>query len=180
MQGENLIKVIKKVNVNTIIVLLLFSCVFLLTRVPRLQNDIVNPDGVNWHYRPQMFMNGLKYNNLELTYQHYHPGVTVMWITAPAIELFRQFPGNDSYNMYNFIGFDFVAKYALVIAQLVVSLLIIYFLTKILNFQKALLIVSLFTFEPFFLGNSRLYHLDVLLTLLIFLTLVLYYLAVTK
>lgn len=180
MQRENLTKKVKELNVKTIIFLLLFSGLFLLTRVPRLQNDIVNPDGVNWHYRSQMFMNGLKYNTLELTYQHYHPGVTVMWITAPAIEIFRQFPGNDSYNMYNFIGFDFVAKYTLVIAQLFISFLIIFFLSKILNFQKALVIVSLFTFEPFLLGNSRLYHLDTVLTLLIFLTLILYYLAITK
>jgi len=173
-------KQIRILFTNRLFLLILFVLGFFLTRVPRLQNDIINPDGVNWHYRSQQFINGLKYGDLNKTYQHYHPGVTVMWITAPVIELYRQFPGNDKYDMYNFSGFDFVAKFSLVIAQLLLTLIILYYLTKIIGFNKSYIFLLLMSFEPFFVGNSRLYHLDILLTLFLFLSLCLYYLAITK
>ncbi|NMB69993.1 phospholipid carrier-dependent glycosyltransferase [candidate division WWE3 bacterium] len=172
-----LVNPIRRMSLKRIGLILIFVLVYLVTRVPRLQNDIINPDGVNWHYRSQQFINGLKYGDLNKTYQHYHPGVTVMWITAPAIELYRQIPGNDKYDMYNFMGFDFVAKFSLVLAQLILTLVIVFYLTKIIGFNKSLLAMSILSLEPFFVGNSRLYHLDILLSLFLFLSLCLYYLA---
>ncbi len=168
----------KDFSKKRVLLVLCFVILFFVTRVPRLQNDIINPDGVNWHYRSQMFMNGLKYHNLVLTYQHYHPGVTLMWITAPPIELFRHIPGNDKYDMYNFIGFDFIAKFALINAQLLITILLIFFLSKILGFYESLGVITLLSLEPFFLGNSRLFHLDILLTLLMFLSITTFYLSV--
>ena len=167
-----------KKNHLTLISILLFVVIFVVTRYPRLNNDIINPDGVNWHYRTQQFVNGLKYFQFEKTYQHYHPGVTLMWVTGIPIELTKVITGEKIYNNTNFELFDFVAKGSLVFVQLLLSLLAIYLLAKITDFKKSLIIVSLFTLEPFFVGNSRLYHLDVLLTLFVFISLLLFHIYV--
>lgn len=149
--------------------LALFVLCFYATRIPRLKNDIINPDAVNWHYRTQQFIVGLKYFQLEKTYQHYHPGVTLMWVTGVPVELFKQITGIKEYTVRNFEAFDFVAKFSLVFVQIVLTLVIIFVFSKIVGFNKAFFTTTLFTFEPFFAGNSRLYHLDVLMTLLLFL-----------
>lgn len=169
-----------KIQKNSIYYLLAFSLLFFLTRVPRLNNDVINPDEVNWHYRTEQFINGLKYHQWEKTYQHYHPGVTVMWITGVSTEAFKQLTGVKTYNNYTFEAFAFVSKFALVFVQLILSLYIIFILRKFFGISGAVLLVSLFTFEPFFLGNSRLYHLDALLALLVFAGLLTGYLAVQR
>jgi len=158
-----------------------FTTFFLLTRLPRLGTDIINPDGVNWHYRSEQFIVGLKTKQFEKTYQHYHPGVTLMWIAGVSIELLRQIsPLDRVYTHYNFEIFHFIAKYSLVFVQLFLSIITIYLLTKVLGFKKAFLTVCLFSFEPFFLGNSRLLHLDVLLSLFLFNGLLLGYLGMLE
>ncbi len=149
------------------VLLILFVTFFLLTRIPRLYNDTINPDGVNWHYRSQQFINGLKYGQFEKTYQHYHPGVTLMWITGIPVEITKHIIGQKDYTHLNFQTFDFVAKLSDVLVQLGLSVLAIFLLSKVLSFVQSTLVISLFTFEPFFVGNSRLYHMDVLLALFI-------------
>jgi hypothetical protein len=147
--------------------LALFVVFFYLTRVPRLENDIINPDGVNWHFRSEQFVVALKQRIWENTYQHYHPGVSLMWITGVPVEILKQVTGVKVYNQFTFEAFDFIAKYFLINVQLWLSLVLIFLLTRIVHFNYAYLVVFLLNAEPFFLGNSRLYHLDVLLTLLL-------------
>lgn len=162
----------KKVSENKwskILLLVLFSGLFLATRLPRLKNDVINPDGVLWHYRSEQFIVGLKFQQFEKTYQHYHPGVTLMWIVGPSVEIFKQITGITVYNSENFETFDLVAKASLVGVQFILSLLFIKMLSKVTGFYKSVLVTALFTFEPFFLANSRLVHLDILSTLLMML-----------
>lgn len=135
-----------------ILLLVVFIGLFFLTRIPRLSNDEANPDGVNWHYRSQQFVVGLKSFQLEKTYQHYHPGVTLMWVTGIPIEIYKQITGISTYDQYNFEAFNLVAKLGLVIVQLVLSLLAIFLLGKIIGFKKSFVILFLLTFEPFFSG----------------------------
>ncbi|OGC70090.1 hypothetical protein A2415_00635 [candidate division WWE3 bacterium RIFOXYC1_FULL_39_7] len=162
------------------LLLIVFTFLYFLTRVPRLNNDIINPDGVNWHYRSEQFINGLKYAQFDKTYQHYHPGVTLMWATGVPIELTKHLIGQKVYSTTNFETFDFVAKASLVIIQFVLTLLILWNLNKLFGFNIAVSSMFLFTFEPFFIGNSRLYHLDVLFTLLSFSSLSLIYLSLKE
>jgi hypothetical protein len=166
----------KKLSKIEWVLFFVFVVLFFLTRVPRLSTDTINPDGVNWHYRSQQFINGIKYRQLERTYQHYHPGVTLMWVTGVPVEISKHIIGNKQYDHMNFLFFDFVAKYSLVYVQIILSLFIIFLLSKVLDFKTGFFIVSLFTFEPFFVGNSRLYHLDALFTLLVFVALIYSYL----
>lgn len=148
-----------------ILILLLFSITFLAVRIPGLSTDIINPDAVNWHYRTQQFMNGIKYQQWEKTYQHYHPGVTLMWVTGVPLTIFMKLTGVKEYDMFNFETFDFVSKFSLTLVHLFLTLLLIFLLKKYLGFKNSVLIAVLISLEPFFLGNARLYHLDVLVAL---------------
>ncbi|MFC1621914.1 hypothetical protein ACFL13_00815 [Patescibacteria group bacterium] len=159
----------KEIDFRKVISLTLFCILFLVTRIPELATDSVNPDAVNWHYRSQQFMVGLKTRQFEKTFQHYHPGVTLMWVAGTGIEVVKQVTGMDTYTHLNFTLFHFAAKFMLVFAQIFLSILLIYWLSRSFNnFYKSLFIIALFTFEPFFVGNSRMFHMDVLFTLLIF------------
>ena len=146
----------------------IFTLAFLGTRIPRLANDVINPDGVNWHYRSQQFVVGLKTFNLEKTYQHYHPGVTLMWISGIPIEIYKQVTNTQYYDVSNFPSFDLVAKVSVISAQLILSFIVLCLLERIIGFEKSFLSLVLFTFEPFVVGNSRLYHMDILVTLILF------------
>lgn len=158
----------------------LFSFFFFGTRLPGLKTDVISPDAVNWHYRSEQFVVGLKYQQFDKTYQHYHPGVTLMWITGIPIEIYKQITNDTVYNIGNFETFDLIAKVSLVLVQFSLSILIICGLSKIIGFYRTFLTVVFFTFEPFFVGNSRLYHLDVLTTLLLLLSLIFAFLGLKK
>lgn len=166
----------KKPHLICLSFFIVFILLFLSTRLPGLGTDVINPDGVNWHYRSEQFVVGLKLKQFERTYQHYHPGVTLMWITGFASEIIKQvFPSEAIYSHINFLTYNFFTKYVLVFVQLILSVVSIYLLYFALKFNnvthsmlKAFLVVGLFSFEPFFIGNSRLLHMDILLTLLLF------------
>ncbi len=153
---------------------LLFIVIFFITRFLFVGYEEINPDTVNWYYRSEQFIVGLKSLQLEKTYQHYHPGTTLMWIMGISTEIIKKIDAvGEVINNENFLVFHIVTKVVFGLVQLVLSLAILYLLSKILGFVKALLVVSIFSFEPFFIGNSRFLHLDVLLSLFIITTLAL-------
>lgn len=154
----------------------LFILAFLITRIPFLGYDEINPDAVNWHQRSEQFIAALKSGDFLKTYQHYHPGVTLMWTMGVPIEIYRQFnPADRIYTADNFIIQHQIAKYSLVLVQLFLSLMLIINLKDILGFKKSFLAITLLSFEPWFLGNSRLLHMDVLLALFMALALTMSY-----
>ncbi|OGC45101.1 hypothetical protein A2V49_02235 [candidate division WWE3 bacterium RBG_19FT_COMBO_34_6] len=171
---------IKTINYKIIFSIFIFSFIFLLTRVPRLGTDEVNPDAVNWHYRSEQFIVGLKTGQFEKTYQHYHPGITLMWIMGVPIEAYKQISETKIYNQYSFYTFHFIAKYSLISIQLILCIFVIFILNKIISFKKALFVMTFMILEPFFIGNSRLLHMDVLFTLLLFISLTLFYLYLSQ
>ena len=152
---------------NKHVAIIFFILVFGLTRFLFLGPDEINPDGVNWHYRSQQFIVGLKSGDFERTYQHYHPGVTLMWITGVPIEIYKQITGITTYDQFNFLAFNTVAKVSVVAAQLILTFILLYYLTRVVGFKIAYFSVFLFSLEPFFMGNSRLYHMDILLALFV-------------
>lgn len=170
---------LKEIEKNIhIIVIALFVFLFFLTRLHQTELTI-NPDAVNWHYRSEQFVNALKSFNFGSTYQHYHPGVTLMWIMGPAVEILKQLsPVDRVYNMTNFLAFHFVSKYALSSVQLVLTFILFYALNLLYKRNIAFFAVLLLTFEPFFLGNSRLLHMDVLLALFLFIGLIFAYVGI--
>ena len=178
---------LKRILNNKKLLILVFIFLFLLTRLPKLGVDVVNPDGVNWHYRSEQFMVGLKTGQFEKTYQHYHPGVTLSWITGVTIELVKQLSGQTIYTHENFLTFHTAAKIMLVIVQLIliaITFTLLHQVFRNLNdkraFLKAFFVITLLSFEPFIIGNSRLLHMDILLMLFLFISLLLVYLFTQK
>ena len=55
---------------------------FLFLRLPGLGRDIANSDSIRWHRRSEKFLSALKQRDLSSTYQHYQPGVSLMWINS--------------------------------------------------------------------------------------------------
>lgn len=163
---------VTKINKKNILLIVVFLVLFLLTRFFEIELDPINPDAVNWHTRSEQFVVGLKHNQLIKTYQHYHPGVTLMWITGLPIELVKQVT-ESTYNHTTFGLFHITAKTALIIAQLMLTIFALFLLSKIISFKKAFFVMSLLSFEPFFIGNSRLYHMDIIFSLLVFCSLLL-------
>lgn len=160
------------IKTKKLLAVIVFSTLFLVTRIPFLGYDEINPDAVNWHFRSEQFIVGLKSGDFLKTYQHYHPGVTLMWIMGVRIELYRQInPQDRVYTEDNFLIQHQIAKYSLVLVQLALSIGLILALKDILGFRISMLATSIFSFEPFFLGNSRLLHMDILLTLFVILSL---------
>ncbi|MFA6982166.1 MAG: glycosyltransferase family 39 protein [Patescibacteria group bacterium] len=168
---------VKQTDIRGLLLLLFFCAFFLLSRGIYLDRDEINPDGVNWHYRSEQFIVGLKSGDFAKTYQHYHPGVTLMWIVGPVVELIKQIdPDQRIYDQFNIPMFHFYSKLALISVQLVLTLFAMYLLSKILGKKLAYLSMLLLSVEPFFLGNSRILHMDVLLTLFLIISLLLSYL----
>ena len=163
-----------------ILVIVILILVFLITRIPLLSRDEINPDGVNWHYRSQQFIVGLKSGDFLKTYQHYHPGVTLMWIMGIPVEMYKQITGINTYDMYNFEDFHLIAKCSIVFVQLLLHGIIFFLLANITGYKKAWYFSLLLLLEPFFVGNSRILHMDVLFTLFIFITLLLLYHSLRK
>ena len=176
IRNHKLFNRLKNKKYLPLFLLLIFSILFFATRLPGLKDDVINPDGAIWHYRSEQFIVGIKNEQFEKTYQHYHPGVTLMWIAGTAVEVYKKVSGVTVYDISNFQNFDLVSKISVISVQFLLTLLLIYLLSKIIGFKKSILTVSFFTFEPFFIGNSRLYHMDILLTLLLLNSILLAYL----
>jgi len=147
--------------------ILLFFSIFIISVLIRLYYigyESINPDAVNWHYRCQQFANGIKYLQLEKTYPHYHPGVTLCYIMTFPTEVYKQIT-NQVYNSTTYLTFNQVNSIFLVI--------VIAFLVALISLQLGIrdgvIFGIILNLEPFFFGNSKLIHLDTLLTLFLFL-----------
>jgi len=160
-------------------VLIAFTLFYLLLHLPNLGTNELNPDAVNWHKRSEQFVLAFKTRDFAKTNQHYHPGVTLMWIIGPSVELVKQVTDIGTlYTSESYLSFHLTAKLALLLVNLVISLLLVYFLGKIIGFWKSIAVVTLMNLEPFFLGNSRVLHMDVLFSSLVALGLTLAFYAV--
>jgi 4-amino-4-deoxy-L-arabinose transferase-like glycosyltransferase len=69
-----------------------------------------------------------------------------------------------------FLELDYVAKLSVVIFSALIFAFIFILLWKLVSFKYAAFFSVLFTLEPFLIGMRRLYHLDYLLTILLFLS----------
>lgn len=161
--------------------ILFFILAFLITRLPRLQNDIFSTDAVYWHNRSKNFIEALQSKDYAKTYQMYHPGVTLMWTTGLTAKAVSQFNNLDTDFIFsNARDFHYLAKLTLVLWQLGLALVAIYLLSQIFNYEKALFMVLLLSVEPFFVGNSRLLHLDAQIAFYFLIGLSLSYLSIKK
>lgn len=171
MLKHNIKTLIKK---NWFLVLLFLSLFFyLLTGLKDLYIDTLNPDGLNWHERSFNFTEALINREFSKTFQAYHPGVTLMWITGPVLHLVANNYVSQGFQVYSkdtYLNYDYWAKFSLVVSTGVLFIYSLYLLKKVLTKKSLIIFTILLLFEPFVLGVRRLHHLDYLATYTLFIS----------
>lgn len=151
--------------------ILLFS-LYLFTSLFGLYGEEINPDGINWLNRTQDFTYALKSNSYGRTYQAYHPGVTLMWISGPLLNTFvnnLEDPEKSSDELKpTFMERYNNLKVSLFIFYSFMYLLIGILLWKLVSFKYFFIFSIFYILEPFVIGMRRLYHLDFLMGILVF------------
>jgi len=165
----------KKVKFITI---LIFIALYLLTRLPRIGTTIVNTDEVYWNDRSERFLNAVKSGDFKETFQKYHPGVPLMWEMSIASEILSATSDKTTEQVFN--DFELIhtgTQVLLCVLFLLLSILLIFLLYKALeNWWLAFFSVVVLTLEPFYIGNSRLIHHDVQISLCVLIAITLVYL----
>ena len=145
---------------------ILVFLIFVLIRLPDLGHDNFNTDVWRWKARSYDFGSGVSSANFEMTLQKYHPGVTLMWVGSIGAKL------NNVYS--NLVGkslvagddvgiifqLDFIQKFLLVMALGLATSFIFHALRNIVDLKYAFLSVFLLSLEPFYLGLTRVFHLE--------------------
>ncbi len=157
--------------------LLLLLAAIMLPRLYRL-GLYTTADEDRWLRNSANFYYALGQRDPANTYQLHHPGVTVMWAgTAGLLVTFPDYRGmgqgyfnDDEYN--HFIRAQgipqldiLVASRAFMVLQTALALLLaFYLLRRLLGFWPALAAVAFLALDPYYIGLTRLMHLDGLLT----------------
>jgi hypothetical protein len=165
--------VIKKfLNSKRLVYILL--ALFLFLRLLGQFTDFSNSDAQRWHVRSDDFFEGLRSGNLKETYQRYHPGVTLMWISTAAqvgIKTYAAISGTPYRSIGNVEGYilhDGVSKTIIVIILAGLLLTQFRFLGALFDAKTALIYVLIVALEPYLVGIDRWYHLTSLETYLSF------------
>lgn len=159
----------KRAGILKTFTIVLLTALFFGTSVNGLYVDAINPDGINWHTRSEKFVDALVQRNYEGTYQAYHPGVTLMWISGPVLRAFNaqhMVDGKILDEKAIFLDADYYAKLSVVVFETILFAITLITMWKLFSFKYALFFALIFTFEPFLLGMRRLYHLDFLMAML--------------
>ncbi|MAT95810.1 MAG: hypothetical protein CL608_01485 [Anaerolineaceae bacterium] len=149
--------------------------IFLAAVLPRLFSPISRPH--QWDERSFLFREALLNQDWAATYQQYHPGVTLMWLSALGIQLFTMRYGPITQEMW-FLEvptppglMETGLAYAVAPLAVAISLCIVivyWLLTKLADRRLAIVAALLLAWDPFYLTYSRVEHVDGLLASLMF------------
>ena len=135
--------------------LCIIIAIFLFTRLVGLGDDILNSDGARWYIRSSNFLAALKEENYAETYQHYQPGVTLMWVRAFVEDTsgsLRSFLNRPQWYLENYGYFPHIHKVTKSVLVILLSVVLLYQIILIRNLfgQKiALFFGALVAFEPY-------------------------------
>lgn len=144
---------------------------FTASRLPNLGYDIFNTDVWKWKSRIFDFGTGIFTLQFDKTIQRYHPGVTLMWIGSVAVKVynlgyelvFKMSPPDNS--VVTTFQLHFVQKLFIVIVIALTLAYIFYVLRKLFGHKYALVAVVLMALEPFYVGLTRVVHLEGLMSI---------------
>lgn len=172
-----------------ILVLLGLLLILVVPRIIALDTFVVT-DEPAWIYRSANFYYALGQRDFSQTFQKYHPGVPVMWIEAASFlinnpEYRGMGPGYfDSYHEFNdFIQTTDIDVHQILITSrlitsvlnLIILMLALAILSEFISLEILIIISLLIGFSPYYLGYSRLAHLDGIQSTSMFLSLVAYW-----
>lgn len=151
-------------------VILLIFFLYFIPRVIGLGNDMTNIDSQYWYPRIDRFTKNLIKGDFKGTYQQYHPGTTLMWLSGTSSFLFEKafvMKYQFSPNKYpqQFPKWDFASRLPLILIISILGVITYQYLKKIVDERYAIIFSILLSLEPFFLGISRYLHLTALSTM---------------
>ena len=161
-------------NREDIIFIALIFLIFFIPRIISLGSDMANVDTQYWYPRIHNFIHKLLTKQYQLTYQKYHPGVTLMWLSGAFVTFFetlfeKLFGYNPRFMPHIFSKLNFVAKFPIILTISILATYSAYLINKITSNRKlAYLFAILLSLEPYFLGVSRYLHLTALSTMFSF------------
>lgn len=163
--------------------------VYLLLRLSFVGDDMLNTDGSRWYRRSENFLTAVKEQDLASTYQHYQPGVSLMWLnsltrqtTWSLQDLFK----SPRWSLENADDFVKINRVSVVALNLVLFLIFIYSLVlinKLYGERVRNLFGLFFATEPYIVGIDRWFHvtsLEVYFSFAAFLTFLVWFKRPTK
>ncbi len=154
--------------------LIVVLTIFLIFRLPGLGTDLSNSDSARWHRRSERFASAIKNLDFASTYQHYQPGVTLMWINSVVKQggfWYQLTYTSEPKTLENADWFPIIhgaSKITLVLTLFILFIYQLNLITRIFNSQVALLFGFLVAVEPYMVGIDRFFHLTSLETYLAF------------
>jgi len=146
----------------------LVLCVFMLylaLRLIGLGYDMSNSDAARWHRRSEKFLTALKTGDFASTYQHYQPGITMMWLNAVVKQTafsYQMLTTKNPKTLENADWFPIIDGLSKAVNVATLSILLgfhFYLLTNLFNKYVGLMYVFLVAVEPYLIGIDRWFHL---------------------
>lgn len=139
--------------------ILLPLILFLIAFLPRVASlgTVLTADQDIWITRSLAFFNAIMQHDWANTLQTSHPGVTTMWLSGISLGLFYK-EGMD------FVQQLFIAQFPMALTTSIGIVLIYYFVKKIFNIKIAIFSALFLASEPYYIANSRVIHLDAMLS----------------
>ena len=171
---DNIVAVIKHLYnkyIKTIYTLIFL--IFFIPRVIGLGGDISNYDASFWYPRMDNFTKNIIRGEYKLTYQKYHPGVTMLWTSGTSKYIFEKafektFHYNPRFMASQFPRLNFASIFPLVVMISGLGVFQYYLISKLVNKRFGIFFAIVLSLEPFFLGTSRFLHLSALTAMFMF------------
>lgn len=165
---KNLVHMLKAHRIDVLIVLLLL----IVAGVPRLLGlgTFLTADEKNWIGRSYEFVRAFKDFRFNDMLQTTHPGVTTLWMAGASITV-KMFVDSVPFSFTNLVHFVKASQLPIALANTLAVPVLYVFLRSLWPKRRftavaAALFVAL---DPFFIGYSRVVHVDALLASLLFL-----------
>lgn len=151
-------------------------------RLPGLGYDISNTDAFRWHLRTDKFLRAVKDFDTRGMYQHYQPGVTLMWLNSLVKQTAFSFQyhilqDKDPHTIKDSGWYPLIhgiSKAELVFLYGIMLIVQIYLIKKNFGEKSSLIYGLLLVGEPYLIGIDRWFHLTSLEAYLGFTVLLLY------
>lgn len=156
---------------------LVFALAFLY-RLPNI-TSFVNDDDSLWKYRGYEFTTAMVNFNFADTAVTYHPGVPLLWSQMLAIKTYSIFDklyfhgtlvGSSEF-FYNHLIQNL---YLLTFNSILITLIFV-FLRKVMSEKFAIIALLVILLEPFFIALGRSIHNDLLMSLFVFITFLIFF-----
>ena len=154
----------KELILNHKLLIIVFF-IYLIPRLISLGADTSNYDASFWYPRMDNFTKNILEGDFQETYQKYHPGVTLLWLSGTSKYVFQELfelvlHFNPRFIPQQFIRLNAAAIFPLVFSISILGAVCYSLLSKITNKKLALIFSIMLSLEPFFLGVSKFLHLS--------------------